>query len=353
MDCLCIAGPVHILAKNQVPHLTGVACLRAGTIHSTPMIILTDNIAFAQRCIPQGNQWGNQWQACRVSTLTSPLATLAAELFQSDSIMRTEIDAGEHWDYLFAVDCARQSQFDVLSRLAVSGSELPGKTICCAASGNQFHGFKGRGWKACRGNIHLSAFVKPEREIPGAAVGFIIAGVIAALQTVASFDLQGRTPAIKWVNDILVQDAKVGGVLARLQTQGKITESAVVGIGLNVEQKPDVERDPYVPGVAALADFATTRDACGYSDVFPRLLDLLGHNLERLNQGGYAELLDIYRQHSLILNRKVTICEDTRKPSADVIASGVVESIGPSLELHLRDHPKPVSRGRLMLETIS
>ena len=236
------------------------------------MIILTDNIAFARRCIPRNHDW----QTCKTSALASPFAALARELFNSDSIMQTEVAGGGHWDYLFAVDCARQSQFDVLSKLAVSGSELPGKTLCCAGSGDQFHGFKGRGWKACRGNIHLSAFVKPEREIPGAAVGFIVAGVIAALQTVASFDLQGLTPAIKWVNDILVQDAKVGGVLARLQTQGKITESAVVGIGLNVEQRPEVERDLYVPGVAALSDFAATRDSCGYSDVCPRWMDSLG-----------------------------------------------------------------------------
>ena len=154
------------------------------------MIILTDNIAFAQRCIPQS---GN-WQDCKISELRPAEATLARELFTSSSIMTTEVAASEHWDYLFAVERAGQSQFDVLARLAVSDVELPDRTLCCAEYGDEFHGFKNRSWEACRGNIHLSALIKPEQKIPGAAVGFIIAAVIAALQTAESFDLQGAAP---------------------------------------------------------------------------------------------------------------------------------------------------------------
>jgi biotin-(acetyl-CoA carboxylase) ligase len=309
------------------------------------MIILTDNIAFAQRCIPKS---GN-WQECEISKLLSAEATLARELFKTSTIMRTTADASEHWDYLFAVECATQSQFDMLARLALSNVELPDRTLCCAEYGGEFHGFKGRSWEACRGNIHLSALIKPERKIPGAAVGFIIAAVIAALQTAESFDLQDGVPGIKWVNDILVRDAKVGGVLARLQTQGSTIESAVVGIGLNVEQKPAVERDSYVPEVAALSDFSRDPDTCCHADAFPQLIDSLGKHLQGLCQGNFNELLELYRQNSLILGRHVTICEDTRKPGSQVIAQGLVESIGPSLELYIEGQEKPVSKGRLIL----
>jgi BirA family biotin operon repressor/biotin-[acetyl-CoA-carboxylase] ligase len=309
------------------------------------MIILTDNIAFAQTCISHSANW----QACDVSALNASVAVLAGELFSSNAIMQTEVGASKHWQYLLAVDCARKSQYDVLSRLAVSGCELPDKILCCAGSGDEFHGFKNRSWKACRGNIHLSAFIKPEREIPAAAVGFIVAAVTAALKAVESFELQGATPAIKWVNDILIQGAKVGGVLARLQTQARVTQSAVVGIGLNVEQRPSVERDPYVPEVAALSDFAAHSESCRHADVFPLLIEALGYNLEYLCQGNFARLLDHYRQRSLILGQHVTICEDSRESTSRVIAQGLVESIGSALELYIKDHPKPVTNGRLMM----
>ena len=311
------------------------------------MILLTDNIRFAQRCIPQSEGW----LPCGVSDLAPPVAAVAGELFSSASIIKTEVAANEHWDYLFAVDRASRSQYDVLSGLAASGSDLPDRVLCCAGSGDQFHGFKNRSWKACNGNIHLSALIKPGREIPGAATGFVIAAVIAALQTAQSFDLQGATPAIKWVNDILVQGAKVGGVLARLQTQGQVTESAVVGIGLNIEQTPPVERDAYVPEAAALSDFARTPETCRHVDAFPRLMESLGQQMKTLCQGQFTTLLDLYREHSLILGRQVTICEDSREASSRVIARGLVESIGPSLELFLKDRPDPVTKGRLRLES--
>ena len=208
------------------------------------MIILTDNIAFAQTCTPQDREWRD----CTVSRLADPVAGLADELFGSEAIMFAEVPGSEYWDYLYAVENAWHSQYDVLSRLAISGCQPPDRTLCCAGSGQQFHGFKNRSWKACRGNIHLSAFLKPQMEIQGDAAGFIIAAVIAALQTAGSFELGGAIPAIKWVNDVLIDGAKVGGVLARLQKQGPVTESAVIGIGLNVEQKPSLKRDAYVPG---------------------------------------------------------------------------------------------------------
>jgi biotin-(acetyl-CoA carboxylase) ligase len=277
------------------------------------------------------------------------LAVLASELFDGDSIMRTKIDTDGHWDYLFMVNRSRKSQYDILSRLATSGHELPDRVVCCAGSGDEFHGFKSRSWKACEGNIHLSAFVRPETEVPGAAVGFMIAAVIAALQTVGSFDLQGTSPVIKWVNDVLVQGSKLGGVLARLQTQGSITESAVVGIGLNIEQSPPVERGPFVPRVAALSDFTKPSEPCSHADAFPRLLKYLGNNLDILGQGHFTELLDLYRQNSVVLDRRVIIFEDNQAASG-VIARGRVESIGPSLELFIEGLPDPVMKGRLRLE---
>lgn len=310
------------------------------------MIIFTDKIEFARRCIPQSDHW----QACQISRLGPPLATLATELFDCDSIMQTEVDTSEHWDYLFAVNRANKSQYDVLSRLAVSGCDLPDRTVCCAGSGDEFHGFKNRSWKACPGNIHLSALVKPGREIPGAAVGFMIAAVIAALETADSFDLQGESPVIKWVNDILVQGSKVGGVLARLQTQGPVTESAVIGIGLNVEQSPPVERGSFVPKVGALSDFAAVSEDCSHPDAFPRLMKHLGRNLETLGGGHFVELLDLYRRHSMILGRRATIFEDSHTASSRVIARGLVKSIGPSLELNIEELPNPVTKGRLRLE---
>jgi len=310
------------------------------------MILLTDNIEFAETCVPQDCEL----QDCKVSRLAEPVARLAAELFGSTSIMTCDVPGSGHWDYLFAVNNAMHSQYDVLSRLAVSDSQPPDRTLCCAGSGQQFHGFKNRSWEARRGNIHLSAYLKPQMEVRGDAAGFIVAAVISALQTAGSFDLGGAVPAIKWVNDILIEGDKVGGVLARLQKQGRVTEGAVIGIGLNVEQRPSLKRDAYVPGIAAISDFVGAPENCRHVDALPLLMEHLGRNLECLCGGQFAGLLDIYRQQSLVLDRQVTVLKDTREASSEIVAQGVVESIGTSLELFIRGHPDPVTNGRLILE---
>jgi BirA family biotin operon repressor/biotin-[acetyl-CoA-carboxylase] ligase len=309
------------------------------------MLVLTDNTAFAQQCLPETTRF----RECRRSTLSTPPGLLADELFGTGKLMCAETQTGKHWDYLFAVECASHSQYDVLSRLAVSGCELPGKVLCCAGSGQEFHGFKNRSWKACRGNIHLSALVKPGLEVEGGAAGFIVASVLAALQTAASFELKGATPAIKWVNDILIDGAKVGGVLARLQNQGPVTQSAIVGIGLNVEKRPSMERDLYVPDAGALSDFVSAPRSCVHADAFPVLIDRLWHNLEALCNGGFAGLLELYRQHSSVIGKPVTIFKETRKATSEIVARGLVESIGPGLELYIEGHHRPVTNGRLVM----
>jgi len=310
------------------------------------MILLSDKIAFAEQCVDTSHNW----RTCSIHKLPPAIRQIADELYETDSIKVSEAPENIHWDYMFAVDHARQSQYDVLSELAVSGHQFPGRVLCCAGTGEQFHGFKNRDWRACKGNIHMSAVIAPGAHITGGAAGFIAAAVIATLQTVDAFDLGNAETGIKWVNDLLVRGAKVGGVLARLQTQGAVTKSAIVGIGLNVEQSPVVERDPYVPQVAALADFAAEPARCRYPDVFPYLVENLGRNLSGLVDGGFEQLLDTYRQHSLVLNREVTIREDKSGSDPDVIACGVVESIGPELELYIRGHPRPVTKGRLVLD---
>jgi biotin-(acetyl-CoA carboxylase) ligase len=309
------------------------------------MILLTDNIAFAQTCVPADGGW----QECDISKLPSNVTALACELFDSSAVLFTGQAISEHWDYLFAVDHARHSQYDVLSKLAVSDISPPDKTLCCAASGLEFHGFKNRGWAACRGNIHLSAFVKPGFEVVGDSAGFIVAAALAALQTAESFDLGGAIPAIKWVNDILINAEKVGGVLARLQKQGRVIDSAELGIGLNVALRPSVERDSHVPGVAAISDFVDSSENCTHADAFPRLIEHLGRNLEALFAGQFARLMDLYRQHSMVVGHEVGIFKDRRENSPEMVAKGKVEAVGDSLELLIEGRAEPVRNGRLKL----
>lgn len=48
--------------------------------------------------------------------------------------------------------------------------------------------------------------------------------------------LYGLDSQIKWPNDILVKNKKIAGILIENKIKGKILDSSIVGIGLNIEQ---------------------------------------------------------------------------------------------------------------------
>jgi BirA family biotin operon repressor/biotin-[acetyl-CoA-carboxylase] ligase len=156
-------------------------------------------------------------------------------------------------------------------------------------------------------------------------------------------------PGIRWVNDIVLGDAKVGGVLAYTQTQGQMVTSAVLGIGLNVEATPAVEPTPFVPAVSSLRDLVADGASVSLRVLVERLLDALHRNYEVLLQAGYQPLLERYRQHSTVTGKHCQVCTEESDQVPRVIASGQLVAIGDGLELHLKGHDKPITRGRLLV----
>lgn len=177
--------------------------------------------------------------------------------------------------------------------------------------------------------------------------------VLAAVSVVDAIDSVSNLTApaaIKWVNDILLDTAKVSGVLAYTQGAGKSVDAALLGIGLNVETTPTVEATAFVPRVGSLCDFSSGGVALSQGLVFEALLVALDRNYQLLLDGRGSELVDRYRERSIVVGREVTVYSDDAISSPQVIARGTVESIGENLELIIAGRDKPVSRGRLVLD---
>jgi BirA family biotin operon repressor/biotin-[acetyl-CoA-carboxylase] ligase len=180
--------------------------------------------------------------------------------------------------------------------------------------------------------------------------------VLAAVSVVDAIDsVSGLAApaAIKWVNDILLDDAKVSGVLAYTAGVGSAVDAAVLGIGLNVETTPTVEATPFVPRVGSLRDFSSDGAALSQGLVFEALLIALDRNYQLLLDGRASELVDRYRERSIVVGRKVTVYSDDAGSSPQAIATGRVERIGENLELIFAGRDKPLSRGRLVLDAES
>ncbi len=123
----------------------------------------------------------------------------------------------------------------------------------------------------------------------------------------------GKSLRIKWPNDILNQEKKLGGILIENVIRGQSLEKSVVGIGININQ----EHFAY-PQASSLKSF-TNRDYNLYS-LIPELLSRVEENYILLKQGkkeqldqAYLERLFRYQQKGLYRNRDGQFFEATLK----------------------------------------
>lgn len=92
----------------------------------------------------------------------------------------------------------------------------------------------GRQWISPRGNLYASTIVRLRAGDPGAATLALVAAVALA-EVVSAWT--GRDPlTIKWPNDLLLDGAKLSGIL--LERAG---DAVVIGIGVNLAHRPEVE----------------------------------------------------------------------------------------------------------------
>jgi biotin-(acetyl-CoA carboxylase) ligase len=171
---------------------------------------------------------------------------------------------------------------------------------------------------------------------------------VQAIESVV--ELRGRAK-IKWVNDILIDRAKVCGVLAYTQTEGLVVNNVVLGIGMNVEAKPRIKTTPFVPETACLCDLANNKSLCRPKVFFDGLIKHLALNYNRLIAGEFSEILNLYREYSCVIDRQVEVYPDAPEDSSGETSSGIVAGIGENLEIYLRGQSAPITRGRLVLKS--
>jgi len=252
------------------------------------------------------------------------------------------------WRRLYVVGSVEKSQFDALRDLGRAGWVPDGPVACVAHGGTGFHGHRGRPWVAGPGNLHLCVAAAPHIPVGHIGTGMTVLPAIAVVDAIRSVapDLD---PGIKWVNDILLDGAKVAGVLTATQvTEGRF-DLAILGIGINVATTPDIPPTPFVPSVTNLGREHDEMLAAILASLAERSVDLI--------KNGPGSLIDAYRDASVIVGAAVRIYpegvnEDT--PIAewpDPLAAGVITAIERDLTLRVRGHPDPITRGRLAFES--
>ena len=207
---------------------------------------------------------------------------------------RRGIDAIEVLDSVPSTNRYLAERLDLLGNAA---------RVCIAEQQTEGRGRQGRGWISPYGaNLYFSLhwqFDLPMANLNGLS---LVAGV-AVVQALERLGIEGV--ALKWPNDLHVDERKLGGILVEVfgQTTGPV--SAIIGIGLNF-------RMPAASGQAIdqqwtdLKRIAPDLDG-GRNQLAGLLIDELVQAINRFTQAGWPAFQEAWRQRDGYRGRAVEI----------------------------------------------
>lgn len=145
-------------------------------------------------------------------------------------------------------------------------------------------------------------FSRKVEQLPGLTLAIGV-GVIAALRQLG---IEGVS--LKWPNDIVALDGKLGGILTEVQS-GKVDGVTVVtGIGLNVHMRSgfDIEAESgwthRAVDLNAISSDPPTREALAGT-----LIEHLYWTCSRFDDSGFAGFAEQWQRHDWLRDREITV----------------------------------------------
>src|SRR5690606_13617378 len=205
---------------------------------------------------------------------------------------------GRPYTFMTSVDSTNR----LLRTLAEDGA--PEGAVVVADAQTAGRGRRGRGWVSAPGaGIWMSVLLRPRLDPRRAGLLTLMTAVAVreAVDTAAGVETR-----IKWPNDLLLGDRKLGGILIEAAAGAGSLRYAIVGIGLNV--RPPAGGFPPEAGPAA----GTLAEAAGREPSRPELTAALCRSLarwyRRLTAGDEAGVLDAWRRGaSWLWGRRVAV----------------------------------------------
>jgi BirA family biotin operon repressor/biotin-[acetyl-CoA-carboxylase] ligase len=187
-------------------------------------------------------------------------------------------------------------------------ADAPHRALVAAEWQGEGRGRRGRSWLAGLGGGLLFSLLWRSGRTAAELSGLSLAVGVALVQ---GLHAQGLSEArVKWPNDILVNDAKLAGVLIELAGDMLGPSAAIIGVGVNVAGAGDLTRQVGQP----VTDLDTH---LGPVDRNTLLLSLAAHldaGLARFEAGGFAAFQADWQQCHAHQNRTVRIHQAQGEP---------------------------------------
>ena len=187
--------------------------------------------------------------------------------------------------------------------LAQAGA--PEGTLVIAGSQSAGKGRMGRSFSSPEGlGLYFSLILRPACK-PEDLMHLTCAVAVAACDAVEA--VSGIRPGIKWINDLVLEKRKLGGILTELGIDPVtgLVDYAIVGIGINCLHG-------FTDFPAELQAIATSLSMAGKPVSPPRLAAALATALWKLELGKKAELMARYKESCITLNQDIQLLRADR-----------------------------------------
>lgn len=216
--------------------------------------------------------------------------TSAAPSFQLSRV-RAGLARPTRWD-LHYVERTGSTNDD--ARAAAGEGAVDG-TVFLAGFQTAGRGARGRSWQSPPGgSLLMSVVLRPEHGPPVTALTSLgVLALVEGLRTATGLETQ-----IKWPNDAVIRDRKVGGILVEM-----VENAVIVGIGANLNIPAEAILEPDYPATTVQDELGR---ACDPEAVTAAVLNALGELYDDLRAKPDA-LNDRWRELSSIVDRNVTV----------------------------------------------
>lgn len=237
------------------------------------------------------------------------------------------LDAAELRASLAPATLARLRRLEVHDEIGSTNShllesaDLPAGSFdaCFAEYQSAGRGRRGRGWLAPYASGLCLSYAWLFREPPAELSSLSLAAGVAALRALAACGV--RDVQLKWPNDLLRADRKLGGILCELRAEAGGPAYVVIGLGLNVRLGDDVRARVVADGGLEPATLADAGAPPRRTELAARLLDALTGVVVEFEARGFAAFHAEWSRADALAGRSVRVL--AHREQRDGVARGI------------------------------
>ena len=214
-------------------------------------------------------------------------------------------------------------------------THLPNETVVVAEHQLAGRGQMGNGWCSKKGESLTFSMFKAHESLQAERQFMISMAVSVAIVKVLQ-EMYVPKISVKWPNDILSANKKIGGILIENVLDGSFIKYSVIGVGLNVNEL-DFSNLPHASSMRL-----ETGKEFQKEEVLDDILKALFKNLKNLSSRDFSEMRRIY-ENNLFRMEKISVFETPDGSRFNGIIKGVSE-IG---ELLLKTENSPLKKFQL------